>query len=56
MAEDVRGDDLRSLIRFKSDFPQAKAHLLHLGKRRSHDRGVEVVPFVDCVTTLGEWL
>jgi predicted AAA+ superfamily ATPase len=56
MAEDIRADDLRSLLRFKSDFPQAKVHLLHLGKRRSHDRGVEVVPFVDCVTTLGEWL
>jgi uncharacterized protein len=56
MAQDVRAEDLRALLRFQSDFPQAKTHLLHLGKRRAHDRGVEVIPFVDCVTTLDRWL
>ena len=56
MTQRVRPDDLRALLRFRADFPQAKTHLLHLGNRRWHDRGVEVVPFVDCVTNLDSWL
>ncbi len=56
MAHNVRPDDLRSLLRFRADFPQAKAHLLYLGQRRLHDRGIEVLPFLDCVTKLDEWL
>ncbi len=56
MAQNVRPDDLRGLLRFRADFPQAKAHLLYLGNRRWHDRGVEVLPFADCVTRLDHWL
>ena len=56
MAHNVRPDDLRSLLRFRTDFPQAKAHLLYLGQRRWHDRGIEVLPFLDCVTKLDDWL
>lgn len=56
MAQRVRPDDLRGLLRFRADFPQAKAHLLYLGNRRWHDRGVEVLPFTDCVTQLDQWL
>ena len=56
MAHNVRPDDLRSLLRFRADFPQAKTYLLHLGQRRWHDRGIEVLPFVECVTTLDRWL
>ena len=56
MAHNVRPDDLRSLLRFRADFPQAKAHLLYLGQRRWHDRGIEVLPFLDCVTKLDDWL
>jgi len=56
MAHNVRPDDLRSLLRFCADFPQARAHLLYLGQRRWHDRGVEVLPFVDCVAKLDQWL
>ena len=52
MAHNVRPDDLRSLLRFRADFPQAKTYLLYLGQRRWHDRGIEVLPFVECVTTL----
>jgi hypothetical protein len=36
--------------------PQAKAHLLYLGNRRWHDRGVEVLPFTDRVSRLDHWL
>jgi predicted AAA+ superfamily ATPase len=56
MTQHVRPDDLRGVLRFRTDFPQAKAHLLYLGNRRWHDRGVEVVPFTDCVTRLENWL
>ena len=56
MAQRVRPDDLRGLLRFHADFPQARAHLLYLGNRRWHDRGVEVLPFTDCVTHLEQWL
>ena len=56
MAERVRPNDLNALRRFREDFPEAKAHLLYLGHRRWHDRGVDVVPFVDCVTTLDHWI
>jgi predicted AAA+ superfamily ATPase len=56
MAQNIRPDDLRGLLRFRADFPQAKAHLLYLGNRRWHDRGVEVMPFTDCVAKLDQWL
>lgn len=56
MAHNVRPDDLCSLLRFRADFPQAKTHLLYLGQRRWHDRGIEVLPFLDCVTKLDDWL
>jgi predicted AAA+ superfamily ATPase len=29
---------------------------LELGNRRWHDRGIEVLPFLDCVTKLDQWL
>jgi len=56
MAQNIRSDDLRGLLSFRTDFPQAKAYLLYLGNRRWHDRGVEVLPFADCVTQLDHWL
>ncbi len=56
MAHNVRPDDLRSLLRFRADFPQAKTYLLYLGQRRWHDRGIEVLPFEECVTTLDKWM
>jgi predicted AAA+ superfamily ATPase len=56
MADNVRPDDLRSLLRFREDFPEAKTHLLYLGKRRWHDRGIGVLPFLDCVSKLDQWL
>ena len=56
MADNVRPDDLRALRRFREDFPEAKTHLLYLGKRRWHEHGIEVLPFVDCVIKLDQWL
>jgi predicted AAA+ superfamily ATPase len=56
MAQTIRTEDLGPLLSFLSDYPQAKAHLLYLGNRRWHERGVEILPFVDCVARLDEWL
>jgi predicted AAA+ superfamily ATPase len=56
MASSVRPDDLRSLLRFRADFPEAKTYFLYLGKRQWHDRGIDVLPFVDCVSKLDRWL
>ena len=56
MAQTVRADDLTALLRFRADFPESKTHLLHLGRRRWHDRGIEVLPFLDCVSGLDHWL
>ena len=56
MAQTVRAEDLRPLLRFGEDYPSAKLHLLHLGTRRWHDRGVEVLPFQECVAELDEWI
>ncbi len=52
----VRAEDLRALLRFREDFPESRACLLHLGTRRWHDRGIDVVPFLDCVRALEDWL
>lgn len=56
MAQRVRPDDLRGLLRFREDFPEAKLHLLYLGNRRWHECGVDVLPFADFVTQLDQWL
>ena len=56
MAHTVRSEDLRSLLRFHEDFPEAKIHLLYLGKRRWHDRGIEILPFGDCIGEIDRWL
>jgi predicted AAA+ superfamily ATPase len=56
MAQTVRSDDLRPLLRLRADFPQARAHLLYLGQRRWHERGVEILPFRECVAALDQWL
>jgi predicted AAA+ superfamily ATPase len=56
MAQRIRPDDLRSLLRFRADFPEARAYLLHSGTRAWHDRGVEVIPFGDCVASLDQRL
>lgn len=52
----VRREDLAGLLRFGEDYPAAKLHLLHAGTERRHERGVEVVPYADCIGDLARWL
>lgn len=56
MSQTVRPDDWRALLRFRADFPEAKTHLVYLGKRRWHERGVEILPVTDCLANLEDWL
>lgn len=56
IADKVRSDDLRGLLEFRAEWPQARATLVYLGRRRWHDRGIDVVPFSECLTTLDEWM
>ena len=56
MSEKVRSGDLDGLRKFGEDFKEAKLSLVYLGRRRWHERGIEIVPFVDCVKRLDEWL
>ena len=56
MSDNIHGNDFNGLRRFREDFPQAKTSLLYLGHRRWHDRGIDVVPFLECVTTLDQWI
>lgn len=52
----VRQEDLRGLRAFREEFPQAKTVLLHTGTRRDHDRGIDIVPLSECLTSLDHWL
>jgi predicted AAA+ superfamily ATPase len=56
MTQRVRSEDLQALQRFRADFPQAKTYFLYLGNRRQHNRGVDVLPFLDCISHLDHWL
>lgn len=52
----VRPDDLRGLRRFREDFPKARTYLVHLGGRRWHESGVDILPFEEAVRTLDQLL
>jgi predicted AAA+ superfamily ATPase len=56
MSSTVRDEDLDGLLRFREEYPEATTHLLHLGNRRRHDRGIEVLPFLECVRGLDRLL
>ena len=56
MAHTFRLVDLRALQHFQIDFPRAKTHLLYLGERHWHERGIEVLPFLDFLRRLDQWL
>ncbi len=52
----LREHDLHGLFRFKQDYPEAKAYCLHLGNRRWHDRGIDLIPASEWLLKLGEIL
>jgi hypothetical protein len=56
LSDRVRAEDLRGLRRFADDYPEARLHLLHAGKRRWHEQGVEVLPIAECLLELDRWL
>jgi predicted AAA+ superfamily ATPase len=40
----IRQEDLRGLLRFKEDYPEARTVLFHPGSRRYHESSVEIIP------------
>ena len=48
----VRTEDLRSLARFRADYPQTRTVLLHAGSRRWHESGVDIVPLAEALVDL----
>ncbi len=48
----VRDDDLASLQMFGEQYPVAKRFLLHAGRERRHQAGVEIVPLSDALRGL----
>lgn len=49
----IRHEDLKGLTRFRQDYPQARAFLLHAGSRRWHESGVDIVPLEQALPDLG---
>lgn len=45
----IRAEDLKGLLQFHRDYPQAKLFLFHAGARRWHESGVEIVPLADAL-------
>ena len=48
----VRPDDLKSLQRFRGDFPAARAYLVYSGERRWHESGIDVLPLRETLVNL----
>jgi predicted AAA+ superfamily ATPase len=55
-SERVRSEDFLGLHDFLKDYPMAKACLLHLGDRRWHEGGIDVIPIADVFMDLEKWL
>lgn len=56
MSQTARPDDLRGLLRFREDYPEAGTHLVYLGNRRWQERGVEIIPVSEFFVSLEDWL
>ncbi|MFM9971710.1 MAG: DUF4143 domain-containing protein, partial [Burkholderiales bacterium] len=52
----LRDEDFRGLIRFREDYPAARCYLLYPGTRRSHERGIEVLPLAEALPELTKLL
>jgi predicted AAA+ superfamily ATPase len=53
MTDRLRAEDFAGLHCFSEDYPQARRYLVYLGKRSGHERGIEILPFADCLPRLG---
>lgn len=55
-ARNLRSDDTRGIRAFLADYPEAKVRILYGGTERRFETGYEVVPFLDGLRELPEWL
>lgn len=51
-ASRLRDADLAPLIAFGAEYPMAKLFLLHTGRERRHEKGVEILPLETALTDL----
>ncbi|MBI5850564.1 MAG: ATP-binding protein [Planctomycetes bacterium] len=51
-ASRLRDADLAPLLAFGSEYPMAKLFLLHTGRERRHEQGVEILPLATALTDL----
>lgn len=52
----LREQDFRGLHRLLEDYPSARCHLIYLGTRRWHERGIEVLPLAQALPRLASLL
>lgn len=52
----IRREDLTGLLRFREDYPKARALLLHAGSRRWHESGVDIIPLQEALLELDSTL
>jgi predicted AAA+ superfamily ATPase len=52
----LRDEDLAPLQAFAAEYPVAKTFLLHLGKERRHQNGVEILPMAQALQDLDQLL
>lgn len=55
-ASKLRTDDLSPMMTFLQDYPMARARIAYGGARRYREGVIEVVPYEECLRTLGDWL
>ena len=56
MTDRIREADLRGLLRFGEDYPMARRQLIYLGKRRWHEKGIDIIPATDYLPHLDQFL
>ena len=52
----ITNKSLRGLRAFGKDYPQAKLHIVYLGKQKQYHENIDVIPFEDILKKLPELL
>lgn len=55
-SSNITNKSLKGLRAFKQDYPEAKLHLIYLGKLREYHGDVQIIPFEEALKTLPEML
>ena len=55
-SERLRDEDLAPLLKFREEYPMARAFFVHSGTKRAHFRGVEIVPLLQALKQMDKLL